>query len=98
MEQIEQFKELGIAGVTVAGMATVLFFITKSLLTEIKTARECYSQDIKKAREDYSSFVLSNNHNSTDLMRENIETLVEVKNAMENHNKVLEKLLVKLDK
>jgi len=42
--------------------------------------------------------VLSNNHNSTDLMRENIETLVEVKNAMENHNKVLEKLLVKIDK
>jgi len=98
MEQIQQFKELGIAGVTVAGMATVLFFITKSLLTEIKTARECYSQDITKAREDYSSFVLSNNHNSTDLMRENMETLVEVKNAMENHNKVLEKLLDKIDK
>jgi len=95
---LTQFKELGIAGITVAGIATLFFFVTKALLTEIKTARESYSQDITKAREDYSSFVLSNNHNSTDLMRENIETLVEVKNAMENHNKVLEKLLVKLDK
>jgi coenzyme F420-reducing hydrogenase alpha subunit len=95
---LTQFKELGIAGITVAGIATLFFFVTKALLTEIKTARENYSQDITKAREDYSSFVLSNNHNSTDLMRENIETLVEVKNAMENHNKVLEKLLVKLDK
>jgi coenzyme F420-reducing hydrogenase alpha subunit len=95
---LTQFKELGIAGITVAGIATLFFFVTKALLTEIKTARENYSQDITKAREDYSSFVLSNNHNSTDLMRENIETLVEVKNAMENHNKVLEKLLAKLDK
>lgn len=95
---LTQFKELGIAGITVAGIATLFFFVTKALLTEIKTARECYSQDITKAREDYSSFVLSNNHNSADLMRENIETLVEVKNAMENHNKVLEKLLNKIDK
>jgi coenzyme F420-reducing hydrogenase alpha subunit len=95
---LTQFKELGIAGITVAGIATLFFFVTKALLTEIKTARENYSQDITKAREDYSSFVLSNNHNSTDLMRENIETLVEVKNAMENHNKVLEKLLTKIDK
>jgi coenzyme F420-reducing hydrogenase alpha subunit len=95
---LTQFKELGIAGITVAGMATLFFFVTKALLAEIKTARENYSQDITKAREDYSSFVLSNNHNSTDLMRENIETLVEVKNAMENHNKVLEKLLTKIDK
>lgn len=95
---LTQFKELGIAGMTVAGIATLFFFVTKSLLTEIRIARESYSEDIKKAREDYSSFVLSNNHNSTDLMRENIETMVEVKNAMENHNKILEKLLVKLDK
>jgi hypothetical protein len=95
---LTQFKELGIAGITVAGIATLFFFVTKSLLTEIKTARECYLLDIKKAREDYSSFVMSNNHNSTDLMKENIGTLVEVKNAMENHNKVLEKLLVKIDK
>lgn len=95
---LSQFKDLGIAGITVAGMGTVLFLITKSLLTEIKISRECYSQDIKKAREDYSSFVLSNNHNSTDLMKENIGALVEVKNAMENHNKVLERILDKIDK
>lgn len=95
---LTQFKDLGIAGITVAGMGTVLFLITKSLLTEIKIARECYSQDIKKAREDYSSFVMSNNHNSTDLMKENIEALTEVKNAMENHNKVLERILDKIDK
>lgn len=95
---LTQFKELGIAGITVAGISTLFFFVTKSLLTEIKIARENYSDDIKKAREDYSSFVLSNNHNSTDLMRENVETMVEVKNAMENHNKVLEKLLLKIDK
>ncbi len=84
--ELSEFKELGLAGVTIAGMATVLILITKALLAEIK-----------KAREDYSAFVTSNNHNSTEIMKENVATMVEVKNAMENHNRALEKLIDKLN-
>lgn len=79
---LSSFKELGIAVVAVA----VLGYITLQILKELR-----------ENRSDYSSFVMSNNHTTTELVKECTLTMVEVKNSIENHNRVLEKLLDKLN-
>lgn len=78
---LSSLKELGIAVASVG----VLGYIAWKLIEELR-----------ENRKDYSSFVMSNNHTNTELVRECTATIVEVKNSIENHNKVLERLLDKV--
>ena len=79
---LSSFKELGIAVVAVG----VIGYITLKLLSEL-------SQN----RKDYSSFVMDNNHTNTELVKEATATMVEVRNSIETHNRILEKLIDKIN-
>jgi len=80
---LETFKELGIAGISIGALAYICFQLIKQL---------------SEARQNYQSFVQDNNHTTTEIVRESTATIVSVKEAINNHNKILEKLLDKLDK
>lgn len=79
---LSSFKELGIAVVAVG----VIGWIAWKILLELA-----------ENRKDYSAFVMSNNHTNTELVKECTATMVEVKNSIENHNRVLEKLIDKVN-
>ena len=98
--ELSSFKELGIAGIAVGGMATIFYFIVKGLLGNIKELLT----EIKTSRQDYSSFVMNNNHKVTEIVEKQVEAMVEVKNqieinnrATEKHTEILQKLLDKLN-
>ena len=82
MEDLSTLKELGIAGVAIGGMIYIIFRLIKELA---------------KNRKDYCSYVNENNHTTTELVRESTATMVSIKDSIENHNKILEKLLDKLN-
>ncbi len=81
MEELLNFKDLGIAGIAIGALAFICFQLIKQLAS---------------ARDNYENFVKDNNHTTTELVREATATIVQVKNTIENHNKVLEKILEKV--
>lgn len=83
MELISQFKELGIAGIAIAGFVYLCLKVLKEL---------------RESRIDYRNFVSENNHTTTELVKEATATIVEVKNTIANHNKVSEMMLDELRK
>lgn len=52
--------------------------------------------ELRKNRQDYTSFVNENNHQSMEERKENTVAMVKVSQALDNHNKVLEKLIDRL--
>jgi len=82
MEDFSALKELGIAVAAVAVMGYICWQLIKEL---------------RENRKDYSSFVMENNHTNTQLVKEATETMTAVKNSIENHNRVLEKLIDKIN-
>lgn len=84
MEQfLYEFKDLGVAGVSVAALAFVAWQLIKQL---------------GEARTNYQSYVQDNNHTMTDLVKEATTTMTEVRNSIENHNEVLKLLADRLNK
>lgn len=81
--ELETFKELGIAGISIGALAFICFQLIKQLAN---------------ARKDYQGFVEDNNHITTELVREATATMVSIKNTIEAHNKISEKLIDRLDK
>jgi len=75
MEWLTNFKELGIAGIAVAGLCFVLYL-------EIKRG--------SKNETDYRSFVQDNNHTTTELVRECTASIIESTNTMKAHNAINE--------
>lgn len=75
MENLTQFKELGVAGIAIGALA----FVTYKLIVELK-----------ESRINYQSFVQDNNHTTTDLVRQATATMVEVRNAIKTHNEISE--------
>jgi len=61
-------------------------------LNETTNVQELYQQMV-----DINSNVDENNHQKADLIREHIETSVQIKNAIEIHNKALERLIDKIN-
>jgi len=85
---LSTLKELGIAGIAIGGFAYFSLLLLKQLADN---------------RKDYTSFVMDNNHTNTELVRECTAMTTEAKNAienfnknLENHNRVLERILEKL--
>ena len=81
--ELETFKELGIAGIAIAALSYICYQLIKQLAS---------------ARADYQSFVGDNNHTTTELVREATATMVSVRDTIEAHNKISERLLNRLDK
>ncbi len=77
---LSTLKELGIAGVSIGALAYICFKLIKEL---------------GEARRNYTSFVQDNNHTTTELVREATATMVEVRNEIVNHNKLLELMINK---
>ncbi len=88
------YKDLGIAGIAVAGLAFVCF----QLIKQSDKKDETFTKETSEARLNYQSFVMDNNHTTTDLVRQATATMVEIKNTIETHNKMTEKILERLNK
>lgn len=60
----------------------------------------CYLliKQLGENRADYSNFVNSNNHTTTEMVKEATATMVTTNIAIETHTKTLEKLIDKIDK
>jgi len=87
IEEISNLKELGIAIIAVMGSFFVLY---KMLLAQQK--------EHAKNQEWFTSFVNENNHQKTEMITEATKIMVEVRNSIENHNKITERLLERLEK
>ena len=84
MEQfLYNFKDLGIAGISVAALAFVAYQLIKQL---------------GEARTNYQGYVEDNNHTVTELVKEATITMTEVRNSIESHNEVLKLLAERLNK
>lgn len=94
MENISSFKDIGIA---VAAVVVMGYVVLKIIMNHKETTNQLLTQ-LNENRKDYTAFVSENNHTNTELTRTCTSTMIEVKNSIENHNKVLEKLIDKLDK
>ena len=75
MENIEQFKELGIAGIAIIAEFLLLKMVLKQLAD---------------SRAKFESYVQSNNHTVTDPVVKATETNVEVKEAIKNYSSGME--------
>jgi len=83
MEDLSTLKELGIAGIAIGGLLYVIFRLIKELTEN---------------RKDYVCYVNENNHTTTEIVKEQTLTMVSVRNSIEEHNKLLEKLIDKINK
>lgn len=78
---IASAKDLGIAIVAVLVIGYICYKILEQL---------------KENNKDYRSFVLENNHQKTSMIEKHTEVMVEVKNVLEAHTKILEKISDKI--
>jgi len=76
---LAQFKELGIAGITVVGVIWILYQVVISLRKEHA-----------KNQEWFMTFVNENNHQKTEIVQESTKAIVEVSKNIEAHTKALE--------
>ena len=86
-ETISNLKELGIATVAVIG---AFFILYKSFMDQQK--------EHAKNQEWFIGFVNENNHQKTEMITEATKAMIEVRTSIENHNKITEKLLERLEK
>lgn len=87
-------KELGIALVAVLGSG----FLIKYIIDKNKEVFDVLITQLRENRTDYSNFVETNNHGNTERIEKSTEAMVEVAKAIEQHTRVVEKLVDRLDK
>lgn len=75
---ISAFKELGIAIVAVLSTGYIAYLLIKEL---------------RSNREDYTRFVIENNHEKTAMIEKHTETMVEVKNSIQTNTEVVRMLI-----
>jgi hypothetical protein len=80
---IETFKELGLAGISIGALAYICF----KLVVELG-----------ENRKDYCSYVNENNHTTTELVKEATVTMTSVRDSIDVNTKTIEKLLDKLER
>lgn len=100
-----QLKEIGIALVVVVGCWWLLRDVMKSIKETtqktIEANKDVFDKLMERMHEqesNYRSYVESNNHQKTEMMEEAVRVMADVGNSIEQHNKILEKLVDKLEK
>ena len=85
-------KEIGIALVAVIGSGVLLKFYmdrTGKFITDLLA-------QLQDNRKDYTGFVESNNHLNSERIEASTKVMTEVASALEQHNRILEKLVDRL--
>lgn len=102
---ITQLKEVGIALVVVVGcwwlLRDVMSSIKDTTQKTIEANKDVFDQLMSRMHEqesNYRSYVQENNHQKTEMMSEAVKVMSDIGNTIEQHNKILEKLVDKLDK
>lgn len=105
LTMLAQLKEIGIALVVVVGCWWLLRDVMNSVKTTtektIEANKSVFDQLMSRVHEqetNYRSYVESNNHQKTEMMSEAVKVMSDIGNTIEQHNKILEKLVDKLDK
>jgi di/tricarboxylate transporter len=95
MEQatLSAFKELGIAIFSVGVVGYLLYRFMSAHAKEMTDAR----LEREKTQMALMSYIETNNHQKTEMIKEHTQTNVEVRTAIEQHNKLLEKLVDKIN-
>lgn len=94
MDFLQNAKEIGIALTAVVGAG----FLIKYIVDKNKEVFDVLIQQLKENRTDYANFVENNNHNNSERIEKSTEAMVNVANAIEQHTRVVEKLLDKVEK
>ncbi len=87
-------KEIGIALTVVLGSG----FLIKYIIDKNKEVFDALIEQLKENRTDYSDFVESNNHQNSDRIEKNTETMVKIASAIETHTQAVERLIDRLNK
>lgn len=88
---LSNLKEVGIAIVAVVGAG----FLIKYIIDKNKEVFDALIIQLQQNRKDYSEFVESNNHANSERIEKSTEAMVNVARAIEQHTKVVERLLDK---
>lgn len=87
-------KEIGIALTVVVGSG----FLIKYIIDKNKEVFDALIEQLKENRIDYSDFVESNNHQNSDRIEKNTETMIKIAGAIEIHTQAVERLIDRLNK
>lgn len=90
---IPKIAELGIGIFALAVIGYILYSFIKAHKEELDSSR----QEREKNQAWFMEYVNTNNHQKEEMIKDHIATNVEIKNAIELHNKALEKLIDKLN-
>lgn len=91
---LSNIKEIGIALFAVVAFA----YITRETMNANKDVFNSLMSNMKEQENNYKTYVETNNHQKTELLTESTKALTNVGNAIQQHTKILEKLVDKLDK
>ena len=86
-------KDIGIALTSVVGAG----LLVKYIVDKNKEVFDALITQLKENREDYASFVESNNHGNSDRIEKSTEAMVTVAKAIESHTRAVERLMEKLN-
>lgn len=102
---LSQLKEVGIALAVVAGCWWLLRDVMKSVKETtnktIEANKDVFDKLMERMHEqetNYRSYVEANNHQKTEMVTEAVKVMTDIGNTIEQHNKILEKLVDKLNK
>lgn len=105
MEFLTQAKEVGIAIFAVGGAGYLIYFSLNKAELFFRKATESSERlsaellrQLEENQTNYRSYVHENNHQKTEMLQQSIETMVEVKTSINQHNKILERIVDKLDR
>lgn len=87
-------KDIGIALTSVVGAG----FLIKYIIDKNKEVFDALIEQLQQNRTDYSAFVESNNHQNSDRIEKSTAAMVTIAGAVEQHTKVLERLMEKLER
>lgn len=103
MDILTQVKEIGIALAVVVGcwllLRDVMSSVKQTTEKTIEANKSVFDKLMERMHEqetNYRSYVQDNNHQKTEMMSEAVKTMTEIRGSIENHNKVLEKLVDKI--
>lgn len=93
MELLASFKEIGIA----ISSIVIFAYIVKYIIDKNQSVFNSLIEQLRQNRVDYTLFVETNNHANTERIEKSTEAMVKISSAIEQHTRVLEKLLDKIN-
>lgn len=83
---LQNIKEIGIALASVVMCAYVIKLLVDKVITPL-------TKEVETSRSSFASYVESNNHQKTELVKDHTKATVEVGHMIATHTKTMEKLV-----